>query len=288
MFRKFGYLTAAMILTTCLAHAQQSSTGPVMPVESQVYCDGIVTNQAMPTDAYVISGVESDNRVVYYQGQHVFLDRGSSQGVKIGDTFQVTRQVSDPLREKWFDYQDSLLKAMGTPYADIGRVRVVSVLPKTSIALVTQACSPIQRGDLIQPFAERPAPAFKAKAAFDQFAPPSGKAKAMIVVTSVFGQMLSEGAIAYVNLGSGQGVKVGDYFRVYRYQDTHHDAVFQTKGNGYKMEGAGSTPVPYIWSDLPRDVLGEGIVLRTGPNASTVLMTTALRAVYVGDYVELE
>jgi hypothetical protein len=34
--------------------------------------------------------------------------------------------------------------------------------------------------------------------------------------------------------------------------------------------------------------LGEGIVLRVGPNASTVLVTDSLREIFIGDYVELE
>jgi len=46
--------------------------------------------------------------------------------------------------------------------------------------------------------------------------------------------------------------------------------------------------VAYQWNDLPRQVLGEGIVLRTGPNSSTVFLTTAREDIYIGDYVELE
>jgi hypothetical protein len=46
--------------------------------------------------------------------------------------------------------------------------------------------------------------------------------------------------------------------------------------------------VAYQWNDLPRQVLGEGIVVRTGANSSTVLMTTAREEIFIGDYVELE
>ena len=54
------------------------------------------------------------------------------------------------------------------------------------------------------------------------------------------------------------------------------------------MYGYGATPVPYSWSDLPRDVLGEGIVVRVGPNAATILITSSQREIYVDDFVELE
>jgi len=81
---------------------------------------------------------------------------------------------------------------------------------------------------------------------------------------------------------------VGDYFRIFRYQDEQREKAYQPPSMAYRVYGLGSTPVPYGWSDLPRDVLGEGIVLRTGPNAATVLITTSTREIYVGDYVELE
>ena len=41
-------------------------------------------------------------------------------------------------------------------------------------------------------------------------------------------------------------------------------------------------------TNFTREVLGEGIVLRTGPNSATVLLTTARQEIFAGDYVELE
>jgi len=35
-------------------------------------------------------------------------------------------------------------------------------------------------------------------------------------------------------------------------------------------------------------VMGEGIVLRTGPNSSTVQLTFSREEIFAGDYVELE
>lgn len=283
--RIISYLILTMALASGAARAQVVRT---QPDEIQMYCDGVVTNQPVAQDSYVISGVESDDKVVYSAEDYVFLNRGGDKGVRIGDQYQVSRAVTDNFHQKWFAYQDKLMQAMGTVYADVARVRVVNVQPKTSIALVTHICEPIHRGDLIQPFAERPAPTFKAPVKFDQFAPPSGKAKAMIVSTRGLGQLVGTGTIVYVNLGGGQNVKVGDYFRIFRYQGTNHDSVYQSKGTAYRIADQGSTPVPYLWSDLPRDVIGEGIVLRTAPNASTVLVTSSLREIYPGDYVEIE
>jgi hypothetical protein len=96
------------------------------------------------------------------------------------------------------------------------------------------------------------------------------------------------GHIVYINLGSAQGVRIGDYFRVFRYQGTHLETNYQVRDTAYKAYGFGSTPVAYEWNNLPRQILGEGIVLRMGPNSSTVLLTDIRFEIFAGDYVELE
>ncbi len=270
------------------------STGPAKaqvirnaPTAHQVYCSGVVTTQHIPDETYVISGENSWYKIVFQPDDYVFINRGASQGVKVGDQFEVVRPVADPEETKWFKYQTMLSKVMGTTYADIGRLRVVHVNEKTSIARSVLACDLMQRGDIVRPFTERPAPPFHA-AQFDIFAAPSGKKLAMVVNTKEFGQLAGAGKIAYVNLGSAQGVQVGDYFRVFRYQGTHNDLMYQIPESAYMVYGFGRAPHPYQWNDLPRQVLGEGIVLRTAPNSSTILLTTARQEIYAGDYVEVE
>ena len=273
-----GVVTAAGI-----AGAQDS---PRVPSESDVYCSGLATDQPVSTDTYLISGENSRYKVTFKQGDYVYINRGAEQGVKVGDVFEVTRPTHDP-SFKWFKWQTQLMKAMGTMYSDIGQVRVVRVQAKTSIAEMKLTCDFMQRGDIVRPLAARPTPAYR-DTKFDPFALPSGKKTAMIVTTKHFGQIAGPGAVVFVNLGSAQGVQVGDYFRVFRYQGTHNDTIYQIRNTAYKVYGYGSTPVKYEWDNLPRQVLGEGLVLRTGPNSATVLLTTAREEIYDGDYVEIE
>lgn len=122
----------------------------------------------------------------------------------------------------------------------------------------------------------------------DPFAAPSGKKMAMVVSGKEYAVLNGAGGIIYVNLGSAQGVRVGDYFRVFRYQGTHSDTLYQVRNMAYKAYGFGSTPVAYEWDNLPRQVLGEGIVLRLGPNSSTVMLTAVREEIFAGDYVEVE
>ncbi len=285
-------LGLGLALATGLAEAQQSSK---VLSESDIYCTGVATDEPVPADTYLISGENSGYKNTFQQGDHVYINRGADQGVKVGDIFEVVRPVSDPMEDKWFKvqshewfkWQSKLIHAMGTMYADIGQVRVIRVQPKISIAELKLTCDLMQRGDIVRPLTARPAPAYH-DANFDPFALPSGKKTAMIVTTKSYGQIAGVGAIVFVNLGSAMGVQVGDYFRVFRYQGTRIDMIYQVKNTAYKVYGYGSAPVAYQWDSLPRQVLGEGLVLRTGPNSSTVLLTLAREEIYDGDYVELE
>ena len=54
------------------------------------------------------------------------------------------------------------------------------------------------------------------------------------------------------------------------------------------LAGFGAVPKKWNWSNVPREVLGEGIVVRTAPNSASMLVTYSLREILAGDYVELE
>lgn len=278
-----------------VARAQQASTAT--PTPADLYCSGVVTDQAVPNDSYLITGEDSRYKSTFSAEDYIYINQGAEHGVKVGDKFDVVRPttaaialggiVSKGSTTPWFKYENMLNRAMGTRYADIGRLVVVHVDAKTSVAKIDLGCDLMQRGDLVRPFAARPAPQFHTTK-LDVFAAPSGKKTAMVVSTKDSMVLSGQNKIMYVNLGSAQGVNVGDYFRVFRYQGTHNETSYQIKNMSYKAYGFGSTPVAYEWDNLPRQIVGEGIVLRTGPNSSTVMVTTTREEVFIGDYVEVE
>jgi len=292
MREKLGYrilsfgLKVGLGMAIC-SGATSAQRVPKTPTQEQVYCSGISTDEAVSHDTYIISGEDSRYKNTFRPGDLVYINRGGAQGVKIGDGFEVIRPVHDLMPNKWFKWQLQLDKAMGTRYADVGVLRVVNVQGNTSTTEIKLSCDMMQRGDIIRPLKERAAPEFH-DVKFDIFAPPSGKKTAMIVEGKNYTNAFGPGKIAFVNLGSAQGVQVGNYFRVFRYQGAHAESIYQIQKTAYKVYGFGGTPVVYEWDNLPRQVLGEAIVLRTGPNSSTVLLTTAREEIFAGDYVELE
>jgi hypothetical protein len=54
------------------------------------------------------------------------------------------------------------------------------------------------------------------------------------------------------------------------------------------MYGYGSAPARYEWNDLPREILGEGMVINVSRNSSTVVVTYSTLEIYAGDYIEIE
>jgi hypothetical protein len=296
---------AALLLVVCLGAAVWSAQGApqsapalTQPDYSMINCSGFVTDQKIPGEIQLISGEQSNYKITFTRGDYVFINRGQDKGVRVGDRFSVVRPNPNmsinqtPWMKStdvpWFKWQEKLMKVMGTPYSDGGQIRVVNVQPKVSVAQVSFSCDYLQRGDIVVPYQDRPAPPFKDPAAFDHFAPVSGKPVAMLVSgkddTAVFGM----NSAVYVNLGTNQGVKVGDYFRIFRYQGSMAETVPQTKDYQYTLYGFGSAPAKYQWNDLPREILGEGIVFMVSHNSSTMMITASSAQIYAGDYVEIE
>jgi len=269
-----------------------SSTQPrsntTSPDYAAIYCSDLVTDAKVDSEMRLVSGEESSIKVVFARGDVVYLSKGSSQGVKVGDRFSVIRPETDPTKVQWFKWQDKLMKAMGTLYVDTGQLQVISVQPNVSTAVITFSCEYMQRGDIVRPMQDRPSPPFKPASEFNQFAPVSGKSVGMIVTGKQFAQMFGKFSIAFVNLGTNQGVREGEYMRFFRYEGSMSETVPNTEGYQYQLYGFGSTPQKYTWKDLPRNVLGEGIVINVSPNSSTLFVTYSRMDMYAGDYAEVE
>ena len=281
-------LALSCLLTLCAAGAaaqDEPAEKAYGATQADALCAGMVTTEQVPYDTYVISGEEADPQTVYSLGQYVYVNKGSADGVKVGDEYMVLRPDSDFLHVQFYDEEHSLANAMGTQWADIGRLRVVVVHPKVSIAQISYSCSYIQRGDYVRPAVTYPTPPFKSLKDFDRFAPPSGKSEGRVVRAKDYRAIQERGAVVYANL---TGVKPGDYIRFFRPTAPQINAIYQIGGMADHVFGFGKTPEHWGSDDLPREVLGEGVVLRTTPDSASVLVFNSLKEIYIGDHVEVE
>jgi len=258
------------------------------PDYTAVYCSSFISSEKAPDSIYIASGEQSNDKIFFSRGDFIYLSKGSAQGVKVGDRFDVIRPEKDEVKIQWFKWQDKLLKAMGTFYRDTGQIKVISVQPNTSTAQIVHSCAYMLRGDIVRPYVDRPSPPYKPVEKFDHFAPVSGKPVGMLVVGPEFTQTYGKNSLVYVNLGNNQGVKVGDYLRIFRYQGSLAETAPNTKGYAYTIYGFGSAPKRYEWNDLPREILGEGVVINVSPNSCTMFVTYSTIDVYAGDYAEIE
>ena len=284
-------LFLVVMMGVAVSSAQEPRTTlhvPTAPDYNTINCSGFVRDQRMSEDYRLISGEQSNYKLTFTSGDYMYINRGQDKGVRIRDRFSVVRPDDYAGDAPWFKWQEKLMKAMGTQYIDAGQVRVVNVQPKVSIAQIIFSCDYMQRGDIVLPYQERPAPPYKEAAAFDHFAPVSGKPVAMVVSGKDHMDAYGKNSAIYVNLGTNQGVKLGDYFRVFRYQGSTAETVPQTKDYQFTMYGFGSAPQRYSWNDLPREILGEGIVCMVSRNSSTVMITFSSSEIYAGDYIEIE
>ncbi len=287
-------LAAVGLVAQEAAPAPQMSATNLMkrvaaPTMSDVYCSGFITNQVVPKTSYVAAGWSTPHQTQYSDRNYIYIAGGSYPE---GTLLNVVRHLRDPNREQAFKGQNRDIGAVGEPYADQGRVKVVATRGNITIAQVELACNSISPGDLVMPYAERPIPAYHRDVPWDRFALPNGKTMGRILMSKDFDLLMGAGHKGYVNVGSERGVNVGDYFRVVRDYDTHKaDWAEAISYKAPKREEDQKQPPIFPLSrygELPRRSLGEAIVISVSPRSSTVMVTFSLEDIIVGDFVEME
>jgi hypothetical protein len=269
------------------------------PTNADLYCGGFVSKDLVPNANFVTGGLESPNTTKFARNDTIFL---TGSGYQTGQQYEIVRELRDPNRYELFAGQHAMLKAMGQPYSELGRVRIVDTRSKMAIGHVEFSCEPIVPGDVAIPFAEKPAVSFHLPERFDRFLPNNGKASGRIVLAKDFDLLLGTGSKVYINVGANQGVKVGDYFRAVRtYEADLRDPVDSlsfkasttddTQLHPPTIEGHmfSKTKGPMInVADMPRRAMGEIVVINVTPTTATGMLVFALEDVHVGDHVELD
>ena len=294
-------LLLAGAAATALAQGYQA---PVVANSKDVYCSGFISFTPVPNDLQIVMGEDAPGRLTYSQYDYVYVGKGADGGLRVGQRYLVVRPVessSAPEMEAFKDehkYYKELYKPWykkdyaGQYYYDVAQVEVKVVHPTTATALVTNACDGLMRGDLLVPMEERPAPEYKPSEYFDRWAPPSGKPSGLILPGKDFAYTMGQGDVLYATVGATDGTQVGDYLLLYR-------PASGTQYEGYKKVDWGqwkqyrSVPdrvvLPYkMRQDLPREVLGEALVVRVEEKTVTAVITHSLREIHAGDFVEIE
>jgi hypothetical protein len=269
------------------------------PTNADLYCAGFVSRQLLPNANFVGGGLQTPSTTKFVNNDMIYL---AGSGYQTGQEYEIVRELRDPNRYELFAGQHAMLNAMGQPYSELARVKIVDTRSRMAIAQVEFSCEPVVPGDIAVPFAEKPPVSFHPPLRFDRFVPASGKVSGRIVMAKDFDSELGTGMKVYMNVGANQGVKVGDYFRAVRtYVADLKDPVDSLSFKASTAEDTQKHPPsveqhmftktggPTIHvADFPRRAMGEIVVLSTTPTTATGMIVFALEDVHVGDGVEMD
>jgi hypothetical protein len=314
--------------------AQQTTPSPANPVQptpilvtlpelkvparvassNELYCGGFIQYAPAPNKVQIIGGEEEQEQRVYSQGDYVYINAGSNQGVAVGQEFSVVRPrgqfTSDFTKKKGW---------LGVYTQELGRLRVVDVKERVSVARVAFSCEMMLLGDLLRAANERAAPYVRNEVELNRFADPTGKQKGRIVLSRDGREAPTVNDIIYIDLGTEDNIKPGDYFTIYRPLGTGNVTRFRDeevtpaasagfeseryKGGKFsnkaqRVQDPNNTGVygPMVTTPdvkrnrppMPRKIVGELVVLSVQQRTATAIITRVAQEVHTGDFVELQ
>lgn len=333
---RFGYLRAALFSFVCLlalaftANAQSPTPTPqvVMPGSGQplrvagkssLYCAGYIRYQRLSRLPEIVGAEEEQEQRTYADGDIVYLNAGSQQGIKEGQNFQIIRPRGDVKgvhkQKKGF---------LGTYIQEIGQLQVFKVHENTSAAHITFTCDAALLGDLLAPVPDRESPLQRAEENLDRFADPTGKQNGILMMAKDSREMVTRNDIVYIDLGSEDQIKRGDYLTIYRPLGTgnvtrvdneesarNRATGFQSdryRGGGFSNQASRAkdstafrdTEGRYRYRPItsrevkrhrplmPRKIVGELVIIDVQTRTATAIITRVASEVHTGDWVEIQ
>lgn len=279
---------------------------------TEVICGGFIEQNVTAAQGQIVGAEQERERNVFAQGDLVFIDAGAQSGVKVGQEFSVVRPRGQ-FNSKFSHKNGSL----GVYTQEIGVLRVVRVRDRVSVAEVALSCGEMLLGDQLRPVQNRDIPAGRSAGNLDHFAEPTGKQIGRIVLSRDGRETVSRDEVVFLDLGAEDNIKVGDYLTVFRpeghgtiVENGDEIAVNYRSGNqSDEFRGGGfsnqsqrvkdadgsklgkTVKSPSIKSHrppVPRQVVGEVVVLRVEGRTATAIVTRSTREVHTGDAVELQ
>jgi hypothetical protein len=333
---RFGYLRAALFSLVCLsalaftANAQSPAATPqvVMPGSGQplrvagkssLYCAGYIRYQRLPGMPEIVGAEEEQEQRTYGDGDIVYLNAGSQQGIKEGQNFQIIRPRGDVKgvhkQKKGF---------LGTYIQEIGQLQVFKVRENTSAAQITFTCDAALLGDLLAPVPDRESPLQRAEEDLDRFADPTGKQNGILMMAKDSREMVTRNDIVYIDLGSEDQIKRGDYLTIYRplgtgnvtrvdneemarnratgFQSNRYrgggfsnqatrakdSTAFRDTEGRYRYKPITSREVKRHRPLMPRKIVGELVIIDVQTRTATAIITRVASEVHTGDWVEIQ
>ena len=324
---RFGYLKASLFALACLLAlafttngqspaptpqviAPSAAAAPRVAGEATMYCAGYIRFQKLPQMPEIVGALDEQEQRTYADGDVVYLNAGSQQGIKEGQSFQIIRP-----RGKVKGVHKEKRGFLGIYVQEIGQLRVFKVNEHTSAARITFTCDMALLGDLLTPITDRESPLLRAGGDLDQFAEPSGKKTGRLMMAKGNREMVTRNDVVYIDLGGEDKINPGDYLTIYRPLGTGNitrvdneesartrDDGFQSnrfRGGGFSNQASrtkgGHRNRPITSKEvkdhrppMPRKIVGEMVVISVDSRTATAIITRAVGEVHTGDWVEVQ
>ena len=333
---RFGYLKTSLSSLACLlalaftANAQSPTPTPQLILnpekgpssvagKSTMYCAGYIRLQKLPHMPEIVGAEEEQEQRTYADGDVIYLNAGSQQGIKEGQTFQIIRPrgtVKGVHKEK--------RGFMGIYIQEIGQLQVFKVHEHTSAAQITFTCDTAMLGDLLAPVPDRTSPLQHAEENLDRFADPSGKQTGRLMMARNNREMVTRNDVVYIDLGGEDQIKPGDYLTIYRPLGTgnltsvENEEMVRNRATGFQSDryrGGGFSnrasrakdSTAFVNSEgryrhrpitsrevkrhrplMPRKIVGEMVVIDVQTRSATAIITRVTGEVHTGDWVEIQ
>ena len=305
--------TPQMILPTAAQPARVAG-------EASLFCAGYIRYQRFGPTPEIVGAEEEQEQRTYSDGDIVYLNAGSRQGLKEGQTYQIVRPRGDVkgVHRKKIGF-------LGTYVQDVGQLEIFKVREGTSAAKITFTCGDTALlGDLVVEIPVRESPLQRAEGNLDRFADPSNKQVGRLMMARDSRELLTKSDIVYIDLGGEDNVKRGDYLTIYRPLGTgnitrvDNEEMARNRATGFqsrRYQGGGMSnqasrakdetavvdvPGRYRYrpitskevkddrQPMPRKIVGEMVILDVQSRTATAIITRVVSEVHTGDWVEIQ
>jgi len=210
--------------------------------------------------AFTLTSNRNEDRRFLAEGETVYMNGGSEQGVKVGDRFLILKTVARKVQHPTTKHK------MGDVVQQVGVLRVITAQTKGSVATIERCLDGVEVGDHLVRFTE---PANLPLQLRTDTTDPVKVApnSAVVVFARDEHQHTANGDMVIVDKGTNDGLKVGDVLLAVRTK------VFPVGPDGDRKGGT-ETTTHYI---------GQALVVRTDSQTATCRLLRTTEEIRLGD-----
>lgn len=210
--------------------------------------------------AFTITSNKRDDRRFLGEGETIYMNGGADKGVKTGDRFLILKTVTRKL-----PHPSLAKKFLGDVLQQVGVVRVTTVQPKGSVAVIERCLESTEAGDHLVRFTEPANMPIQLRT--DTAEPIKVTAPSQVVYIRDGKQHSASGDLVIIDMGTNGGLKVGDVLLSLRLR------TFPVGSDGDKKPPTEST----------NHYLGQALVVHVSASAATCRVLRSIEEVRIGD-----